>query len=698
MGIRMRPRLNQRIQFSLAYVLVAAMVLLLLQSWLQAPRTVEIPMSKFLELVRSDKIEKVALTEKEIRGIAKPDALPSPPSGPSDRLRQWLGSDGELRMFTVTRIPGVIPGIDEAPVISELERHHVEFTGRIESTFVRDLFFGWIIPLGVMVGIWMFLMRRVGGGPTQALSFGRSKHKIFDRKELKTTFSDVAGVDEAKAELVEIVDFLKNPKKYQRLGGRLPKGVLLVGPPGTGKTLLARAVAGEADVPFFTLSGSEFVEMFVGVGAARVRDLFEQAKDKAPCIIFIDELDAIGKSRAGATGFIGGHDEREQTLNQLLRDGRLRLVERRDPHGRDEPPRGPRSGAAAPRPLRPPGGRGQAGRPWPRGDLEIARPRRRAGAGHRPGRDRRADARLRGRRPGEHRQRGGPARGAQGERRRHDGRFRRSDRSYGGRAREKESGLVGEGARHRRPPRDGARARGLVGRARRPGAQGDDHPAGRRGARDDLPAADRGSLPPDAERARGPHRGAPRRPRGRGAGLQRGLDGRAQRPRACDGDRAPDGHEVRHVRTRGAGDVRRAHPALPQGHGDGWRARLQRGDRAGDRRGGPRDPRPDRRPRARDPDDQEGDPRGGGAGAQACGDAGGRAAPARAGRRGRERTGCDGRSRAMMELRRKTFLGALAIAVLVGVALGVLAKGQVRPTPGPAPSSQIPVPIVPRSE
>jgi len=306
----MRPRLNQRIQFSLAYVLVAAMVLLLLQ----APRTVEIPMSKFLELVRADKVEKVALTEKEIRGIAKPDALTPPPSGPGDRLRQWLGSDGEVRLFTVTRIPGV----DEAPLIAELEKHKVEFTGRIESTFVRDLFFGWIIPLGVMVGIWMFLMRRVGGGPTQALSFGRSKHKIFDRKELKTTFGDVAGVDEAKAELVEIVDFLKNPKKYQRLGGRIPKGVLLVGPPGTGKTLLARAVAGEADVPFFTLSGSEFVEMFVGVGAARVRDLFEQAKDKAPCIIFIDELDAIGKSRAGSTGFIGGHDEREQTLNQLL--------------------------------------------------------------------------------------------------------------------------------------------------------------------------------------------------------------------------------------------------------------------------------------------------------------------------------------------------------------------------------------------
>jgi cell division protease FtsH len=254
------------------------------------------------------------LTEREIRGLAKPGTLPAPPAQPADKLRQWLGPEEEVRVFSVTRIPG----IDEQRLVAELEAHKVEFAGRIETTFWKDLLFGWIIPLGVMVAIWMFLMRRVGGGPTQALSFGRSKHKIYDRKELKTTFADVAGVDEAKAELVEIVDFLRNPKKYQRLGGRIPKGVLVVGPPGTGKTLLARAVAGEADVPFFTMSGSEFVEMFVGVGAARVRDLFEQAKDKAPCIVFIDELDAIGKSRAGATGFVGGHDEREQTLNQLL--------------------------------------------------------------------------------------------------------------------------------------------------------------------------------------------------------------------------------------------------------------------------------------------------------------------------------------------------------------------------------------------
>src|SRR3989441_805071 len=310
----MKPRLSQRFQFSLAYLLVAMVVLSLLQSWLLAPRTVELPMSKFLELLRADKMERLAIAEREIRGVAKPEPLPTPRDGAGDRLRELLGASADVRVCTVTRIPGV----DEQRLIAELEAHRVEFTGKIESTFLRDLFFGWVLPLGVMVAIWMFLMRRVGGGPTQALSFGRSKHKIYDLKELKTTFADVAGVDEAKAELVEIVDFLQNPKKYQRLGGRIPKGVLLVGPPGTGKTLLARAVAGEADVPFFTLSGSEFVEMFVGVGAARVRDLFEQAKDKAPCIIFIDELDAIGKSRAGATGFVGGHDEREQTLNQLL--------------------------------------------------------------------------------------------------------------------------------------------------------------------------------------------------------------------------------------------------------------------------------------------------------------------------------------------------------------------------------------------
>jgi cell division protease FtsH len=304
---------RQKTQFSLVYLFIALMVVFAVQSWLRAPRTVDIPMSQFLTLVHEGKVLRVSLGEREIQGILKPGALPAPPAGPGDRLRQLLGAEQGPTVFTTARIPAT----DDYDVVRELQAAKVEFSGRIESTFWRDVI-SWLVPLVLMAGLWLFLMRRMGGGPTQALSFGRSKAKIYDRKELKTTFADVAGVDEAKAELMEVVDFLKNPKKYQRLGGRIPKGVLLVGPPGTGKTLLARAVAGEADVPFFFLSGSEFVEMFVGVGASRVRDLFEQAKEKAPCIVFIDELDAIGKTRAGNTGFLSGHDEREQTLNQLL--------------------------------------------------------------------------------------------------------------------------------------------------------------------------------------------------------------------------------------------------------------------------------------------------------------------------------------------------------------------------------------------
>jgi cell division protease FtsH len=208
--------------------------------------------------------------------------------------------------------------MDETTLLKELDGHGVKFSGRMESSsgWLYALA-SWVLPLLLMVGIYRVGIQKMGqaGGP---LTFGKNRAKIHDQSEqLKVTFEDVAGVDEAKAELVEVVDFLKHPKKYQALGGRIPKGVLLVGPPGTGKTLLARAVAGEAGVSFFSISGSEFVEMFVGVGAARVRDLFEQAKGKAPCIIFIDELDAIGKSRS-AGGVMLSNDEREQTLNQLL--------------------------------------------------------------------------------------------------------------------------------------------------------------------------------------------------------------------------------------------------------------------------------------------------------------------------------------------------------------------------------------------
>lgn len=208
---------------------------------------------------------------------------------------------------------------EDPELINLLREKGVEISGEPPSSnWLTDLFIS-AFPILLLIGFWLWMFKRMGQG-AEALQFGRNRAKIYDQSDKnKVTFEDVAGVEEAEAELVEVVDFLKNPEKYTRLGGRPPKGVLLVGPPGTGKTLLAKAVAGEANVPFFSISGSEFVELFVGVGAARTRDLFEQAKKHAPCIVFIDELDAIGKSRAGAVaGSLGGHDEREQTLNQLL--------------------------------------------------------------------------------------------------------------------------------------------------------------------------------------------------------------------------------------------------------------------------------------------------------------------------------------------------------------------------------------------
>jgi len=202
------------------------------------------------------------------------------------------------------------------PDLSELlKQYNVIFKGQLESTFLRNLF-SWVFPLFLFIGIWYFLMKRMTGQQAGFMTLGKNKAKIYVENELNVTFHDVAGVDEAKQEMVEIIEFLKEPQRFTELGGKLPKGILLVGPPGTGKTLLAKAVAGESKVPFFSLSGSEFVEMFVGLGAARVRDLFVQARQKAPCIIFIDELDALGKARG--VGTMGGHDEREQTLNQLL--------------------------------------------------------------------------------------------------------------------------------------------------------------------------------------------------------------------------------------------------------------------------------------------------------------------------------------------------------------------------------------------
>ena len=203
-------------------------------------------------------------------------------------------------------------------LLDELIKHNVDINGqeKQQESFLMHIFVNWF-PMFLLIAVWVFFMRQMqGGGGKGAMSFGRSRARLLGEDQVKVTFANVAGVDEAKEEVKELVDFLKEPSKFQKLGGRIPRGVLLVGPPGTGKTLLAKAVAGEAKVPFFTISGSDFVEMFVGVGASRVRDMFEQAKKQAPCIIFIDEIDAVGRHRGAGLG--GGHDEREQTLNQLL--------------------------------------------------------------------------------------------------------------------------------------------------------------------------------------------------------------------------------------------------------------------------------------------------------------------------------------------------------------------------------------------
>ncbi|WP_347249891.1 ATP-dependent zinc metalloprotease FtsH [Zoogloea sp.] len=286
--------MEKKTQFSLWYFLFALFAIFTLHDlWVQV-RTVEpLPYSEFQRLLKAGEVTEISIADNTIQGS----------------LKQPL-QDGRQK-FVTTRV--------DPSLAKDLAQYDVKFTGVVENTFFKDLL-GWILPAVIFVGIWIFAMKRfagkqgLGGG---FMNIGKSKAKVYVEADTGVSFEDVAGVDEAKDELKEVVGFLKDPKASGRLGGRVPKGVLLVGPPGTGKTLLAKAVAGEAGVPFFSISGSEFVEMFVGVGAARVRDLFEQARAKAPAIIFIDELDAMGRAR-GAFGGMGGHDEKEQTLNQLL--------------------------------------------------------------------------------------------------------------------------------------------------------------------------------------------------------------------------------------------------------------------------------------------------------------------------------------------------------------------------------------------
>jgi cell division protease FtsH len=275
------------------FMLAALAAVFLIQSMIASRwSTPSIPYSEFKTAVSAGKVEEVSISRGLVQGRMKSGAGDAPKkNGIFETLR-----------------------VDDQDLLRDLQKQKVKVTGLPESTFLKDAL-SWLLPILIILGLWRLLSRRMGQGQSGFMTVGQSKAKIYMEKDVKVSFADVAGVDEAKDELVEVIDFLKTPEKFRRLGGKIPKGILLVGPPGTGKTLLAKAVAGEANVPFFSISGSEFVELFVGVGASRVRDLFVQAKGNAPCIIFIDELDALGKAR-GIGPMV--HEEREQTLNQLL--------------------------------------------------------------------------------------------------------------------------------------------------------------------------------------------------------------------------------------------------------------------------------------------------------------------------------------------------------------------------------------------
>ncbi|MHC1725140.1 MAG: ATP-dependent zinc metalloprotease FtsH [Syntrophobacteraceae bacterium] len=289
-GGRKNDPSQRRMHFSIWYFVAALLLIMWFQTYVGEQQTNRLSYSEFKQLIQDGKIDSVTISQDRVAGTLK-DAR-----------------DPNSKSVSAVRV-------EDPDLVRDLQARGIKYSGTAENKWLGVLL-TWLLPLALFFFFWSYLMRRMGSGPQGVLSVGKAKVKIYAEKEISITFDDVAGIDEAKAELEEVVQFLKDPGKYQKLGGKIPKGVLLVGAPGTGKTLLARAVAGEAGVPFFSMSGSEFVEMFVGVGAARVRDLFGQAKEHAPCIIFIDELDALGKARG--LNPIGGHDEREQTLNQLL--------------------------------------------------------------------------------------------------------------------------------------------------------------------------------------------------------------------------------------------------------------------------------------------------------------------------------------------------------------------------------------------
>ncbi|MFH1594829.1 MAG: ATP-dependent zinc metalloprotease FtsH [Pseudomonadota bacterium] len=298
-------------RYSIVYLLAIMLGLALFQYYSVAERTFEITYSEFRHLVENKGVNDLVVSTEAVKGRLLPNGIEElakerkEPDLPNKLEKQF---DKKEPTFTTVRL-------EDAGLIDLLGKQNLKYRAVPEKTWLTGLL-SWVLPMLLLVGIWIYFFRKIGTGAGGLMTVGKSKAKVYVQDETKVTFADVAGVDEAIEELKEIIEFLKNPAKFQVLGGNLPKGVLLVGPPGTGKTLLARAVAGEAGVPFMSLSGSDFVEMFVGVGAARVRDLFATAQEKAPCIIFVDELDAIGKARGFSP--MGGPEERENTLNQLL--------------------------------------------------------------------------------------------------------------------------------------------------------------------------------------------------------------------------------------------------------------------------------------------------------------------------------------------------------------------------------------------
>ncbi len=290
----MAPKdMTNKASFSIIYVILVLVVFSLLQIWL-APKVENVSYSQFKKMIADGRINAVVVSTRYLKGYEK--------------------SEGSSKEPLFPKLLYMTPRLDDPSLVGFLESNNAEIIAENENTFLMTLL-SWILPAVIFVGIWVWAMRRMGQG-TGIMTLGKNKARIVAQTDIGVTFDDVAGQDEAKQELQEILEFLRNPEKFTKLGAKIPKGVLLVGPPGTGKTLLAKAVAGEAGVPFFSISGSEFIEMFVGLGAARVRDLFEQATKMAPCLVFIDELDALGKARGA--GVLGAHEEREQTLNQLL--------------------------------------------------------------------------------------------------------------------------------------------------------------------------------------------------------------------------------------------------------------------------------------------------------------------------------------------------------------------------------------------